>query len=301
MAKIETKIAEKVLDLGDGLEIWKAHVDELIEQDLNARQMTGEMFDRLAATIGRDKRLESLPLVAQTDKGLEIVSGHHRVRAARKAGVSVVFAIVDVTGLSPDAIKAKQLAHNSLAGTDDPTLIARIYESIERADFKMEAFIDPNELNMKVATVPVGNVDLGLDYKTAMLTFIPYELKRFELAMETIMSQTPTNLDRYYMVELDLLAKWREAMRRIGVDYDIHSISTCVAKMADLSLAALGVELPSDEMVHFRDIFGVQMVPTEVADVLKLALAKMMKDGDVTKNTLSKALELWAADCLSGT
>ncbi len=67
---------ERILDLGYGLELWKVHPSFLREQDVNARAMPKAMFERLAQTIARDKRLESLPLCAKTERGLEIISGH---------------------------------------------------------------------------------------------------------------------------------------------------------------------------------------------------------------------------------
>src|SRR6266702_1360750 len=81
---------QKVLDLGNGLELWKVPPFALREQDVNARSMPKAMFERLAQTIGRDKRLESLPLCARTEKGLEIISGHHRTRAATAAGTAAM-------------------------------------------------------------------------------------------------------------------------------------------------------------------------------------------------------------------
>ncbi len=105
----EKSMAERLLELGQGLEIWKVHVDELLEQDVNAQVMPKSMFDRLAKTIKQDARLESLPYCAKTDRGIEIVSGHHRVRGARAGGLTEIFVIMDVSGLDENAIKAKQL------------------------------------------------------------------------------------------------------------------------------------------------------------------------------------------------
>jgi ParB-like chromosome segregation protein Spo0J len=127
---------EKLLELGQGLELWKVGVDELREQDTNARSMPKEMFQRLTETIGRDKRLESLPFCALTPKGVEIVSGHHRVRTARAAEVKDIYILVDVTGLTPSEIAAKQLAHNSIEGTDNEQLVREIYAKIEDAASK---------------------------------------------------------------------------------------------------------------------------------------------------------------------
>src|SRR5881398_1819917 len=64
----------RILELGNGLELWKVHPSTLREQDVNARAMPKAMFERLSQTIARDKRLESLPLCAKTERGLEIIS-----------------------------------------------------------------------------------------------------------------------------------------------------------------------------------------------------------------------------------
>src|SRR6266699_1322539 len=55
------------------------------------------------------------------------ISGHHRTRAATAAGLSELFVLVDVTGLSRSQIAAKQLAHNAIEGQDNcwPRFIAR--------------------------------------------------------------------------------------------------------------------------------------------------------------------------------
>lgn len=91
---------QRIVELGNGLELWKVHPSSLREQDVNARSMPKAMFERLSQTIARDMPLESLPFCARTDKAIEIVSGHHRVRAATAAGISEMFVLVDVTGLT---------------------------------------------------------------------------------------------------------------------------------------------------------------------------------------------------------
>src|SRR5262249_25601288 len=117
---------QRVLELGSGLELWRVPPSALREQDVNARSMPKAMFERLAQTIGGDKRLESLPLCAKTERGLELISGHHRTRAATAAGLTEMFTLVDVTGLSRSQIAAKQLAHNAIEGTDNEQLLAEI-------------------------------------------------------------------------------------------------------------------------------------------------------------------------------
>ena len=73
-------MTEHIIDMGQGLALYKVGVDEVSEQDVNARAMSPQMFERLAATIERDGRLESLPLMALNAEGkIEIISGHHRL------------------------------------------------------------------------------------------------------------------------------------------------------------------------------------------------------------------------------
>src|SRR6266542_4781740 len=155
---------EKVLDLGNGLELWKIPPSALSGQDVNARSMPKAMFERLSQTIARDKRLESLPLCAKTERDLEIVSGHHRVRAATAAGISEMFILVDVTGLSRSQIAAKQLAHNAIEGTDNEQLLAEIYRQIQDAEAKLEAYID-QKLDVPLPKVKIEGLDVDIDFR----------------------------------------------------------------------------------------------------------------------------------------
>jgi hypothetical protein len=174
---------QRALELGNGLELWKVHPSALREQDVNARSMPKAMFERLSQTIGRDKRLESLPLCARTEKGLEIISGHHRTRAATAAGLSELFTLLDVTGLTRSQIAAKQLAHNAIEGQDNEQLLAEIYRQIEDADSKLEAFVD-QKLDVEVPRVKIEGLDVEIDFKTVLLIFLPRVKERLDKAIE---------------------------------------------------------------------------------------------------------------------
>src|SRR3990167_3081838 len=105
--------------LGNGMEVWRVGVDDLQEQDKNARTMSPQAFQRLVANIKNGDRLESLPFCVLRPNGdIEIVSGHHRTRAARAAGLNEVPVLIDTTTtLTRSQIVAKQLAHNSISGS----------------------------------------------------------------------------------------------------------------------------------------------------------------------------------------
>lgn len=290
-----------VLDLGGGLEIWQVDVDDLIEQDVNARGMPSTMFERLATTIGTDARLESLPLVAQTDRGLEIVSGHHRTRAARSAGLRTVHVIVDITGLDADAIKAKQLAHNSIAGTDNVQLLAKIYEAIQNVDRRLEAYV-PKDVGRELPTVTMPRIDLDLDHRAVTILFLPFQAERFERALDAAQKHLPSDLQTLYLAETEQFATFKPVLDRIRGEFEIKSIPAALAHMALIVGRYLDEPLDDtpldEEAVPLRDLFGASIIPADAANVIRQALEKLEADGDISKRARWRAIELWAADFL---
>ena len=56
------------------------------------------------------------------------------MRAARKAGFTEIFVLLDCKDLTTAQVKAKKLAHNALSGADDDQVVlAEIFASIEAA------------------------------------------------------------------------------------------------------------------------------------------------------------------------
>jgi len=287
---------QKILDLGNGLELWKVHPSSLREQDVNARAMPKAMFERLAQTIARDKRLESLPLCAKTERGLEIIAGHHRVRAATAAGISEMFVLVDVTGLTRSQIAAKQLAHNAIEGQDNEQLLAEIYQQIEDAESKLEAFID-QKLDIEIPKVKIEGLDVEIDFKMVLLIFLPRVKERLDRALEYLRS-SGQRLDGVYVAADSDYASLEKAVRRINEEYDIRVVADIIGKMADLALQASGVSVEDPERVHLKDLFGSTWIPKEAAAVVKDALAKMQTEGSIGKSNRWQALEYWAAEYL---
>jgi len=287
---------ERILDLGYGLELWKVHPSSLREQDVNARSMPKAMFERLAQTIARDKRLESLALCAKTERGLEIISGHHRTRAATAAGISEMFVLVDVTGLTHSQIAAKQLAHNSIEGQDNEQLVAEIYRQIEDAESKLEAFID-EKLDVEIPKVKIEGLDVEIDFKTVLLIFLPRVKERLDKALEYLRS-SGQRLDGVYIAADSDYAPLEKAVRKIHEEYDVRVVADIIGKMADLALEASGVSVADPERVHLKDIFGSAWIPKDAAAVIKDAVAKMQTEGSIGQSNRWQAIEFWAAEYL---
>jgi ParB-like chromosome segregation protein Spo0J len=287
---------EKVLELGNGLELWKVHPSTLREQDVNARSMPKAMFERLAQTIARDKRLESLPLCAKTERGLEIISGHHRVRAATAAGISEMFVLVDVTGLTRSQIAAKQLAHNAIEGQDNDQLLAEIYRQIEDAESKLEAFVD-SKLDIEVPKVKIEGLDVEIDFKMVLLVFLPRVKERLDRALEYLRS-SGQRLDGVYIGADSDYSQLEKAVQKVNTEYDVRVVADIIGKMADLALQACGESVADPERVHLKDIFGTAWVPKEAASVIRDAVQKMVKADDIGQTNRWQALEYWAAEYL---
>lgn len=288
-------MSEVMLELGSGLEIWKVHVDELREQNVNARSMSKPMFDRLSQNISESNRLESLPFVALVDGHLEIVSGHHRTRALRSAGMSELYVIVDVTGLSRDSIKAKQLAHNSLQGEDNEQIVQEIYQSIMDADIKLEAFVD-KEFDTSIDKVKIHDIAVNFDYKQVLLTFLPTERE----LLEKVATEIETTHDGLHLADKALFEPFVKIINKVGDEYDIRSVSTALSKMSEITANYLGMETPDEEAVAIRDLFKTAYVPTDTADKLQEAINLMKDNKQIDNKDLWLALDILVDNYLNG-
>jgi len=137
-------------DLGYGIVVARVEINLIREQDKNAHLMKPEMFRQLHENIKKRGGLESLPLCAFTDK-IEVISGHHRLRASKEAGLKEIIVLLDITGLTRSQIAAKQLAHNAINGFDDPSMLKEIAKMITDVDDMIESFIGKDVIGEPLA------------------------------------------------------------------------------------------------------------------------------------------------------
>jgi hypothetical protein len=297
---------QRLLDLGQGLAIWRVHVDDLAEQPLNAQSMTTAMFARLKKTIEGDGRLESLPFCTLASKDpvrIEIVSGHHRTRAARAAELFYVHCLVDETGLDPDRVKAKQLAHNAISGESEPQLLARIFDSISDVDARLEAFIEPDASTL--APVRLPRLDLNLAYRVIQLVFLSHAADRFDAAITQLADDGALvdDASRLYLADLELDERWRAASGRLGREYGARAVSVQVSKMVDAALASVGADPGDpdpDEWVPLAELLGSALVPPDAADIIRRAVEGLTKAGRAQPKRGWEAVTELARDWLDG-
>jgi hypothetical protein len=277
---------ERLLDLGAGLAIWRVHVDDLAEQPLNAQAMPPAMFARLRKTIEEGARLESLPfcaLMSADPPRLALISGHHRVRAARAAALFYIHVIADETALSRDRIAAKQLAHNAISGESEAQMVARIFEQIMDVEARLEAYIEP--AGPLPAPVRLPRLELDLAYRTVQLVFLSHQAAQFEEAIGQMKDDGALAEDaaRLYLADKELFALWAKAAGRFGREYDARAVTVQVAVLLRAALAHLGLSEADvdgqDDWVPLPVLLGSALVPPDAAVTIGRAVEALTKAG----------------------
>lgn len=235
---VNEKTIERVLDMGNGLAIYKVHIDCLREQDKNAQVMPIKRFERLQENIRKDKRLESLPLCGMPNEHneLPIISGHHRIRASRAAAVLYIFVLVIEEVLTPDQVKAKQLAHNALSGHSDAQLLKEIYEGISTLEAKLESGIFEEDLKLD-SKVKIDEIGIEFDYQNIHLLFLPNQKKTFDNVIKVLEEKSSI-----HVADLEYFEQFKKAVQKVSKNEDVRSTSGIILKMCEVVEEYYGIE-----------------------------------------------------------
>lgn len=300
MAEQQSKSYEVIYDMGFDLVIAKAQIDKVKEQDINARLMKNEMQDQLTANIKKRGQLESLPLLVLAADALEIISGHHRIKSARAAGLKEIIAIVDVSGLSRSQIAAKQLAHNAISGFDDDSTLREICKMITDVDDMLESFIgkdimeEPLEQYDKLASPAVY-----FDFKNVVFAFLPHQMKDMDTLVKNLETTAPEVIG---VAPYEQCQQFVEALSKYQKFTDIRNIGAAVHSMiqsANEKMDAVGYDEDAD-WTYLTKLFGSGAVPAESAKVITQAIKKAEKEGTITSKNRWQLIEYLCADYLGG-
>jgi hypothetical protein len=158
-----------------------------LDGEVNARFMPPQEWAQLVANLKHDGRLTSAPLVALGGKEpltaggadrLEVISGNHRVLAALEAGLEETDVLEIVTPIPRDRKRAIQLAHNRIAGRDDPNTLQKLYEGLG-LDARIYTALSDDDF--KLPEIDLGSLSIGgMKYQEVVLAFLPPEIAAFE-------------------------------------------------------------------------------------------------------------------------
>lgn len=184
-----TRTSDKPVDrmlVGPDLYVAVVQASSLREQDINAQQMDPTKFARLVENIRLRGALESLPYCHQPGGvgPISIVSGHHRAKAAREAGLAEFPVLLDTSDMPRSLVRAKQIAHNQLSGSPDEEILRRMIDEIDSADDLLLTGLDADMLPEIDGNSPTLNLPhMDFDWREVSLMFLPEQLDRIsELA-----------------------------------------------------------------------------------------------------------------------
>lgn len=225
-------MAEFLANAYEGLEIWRVGIEELREQDLNAQCMPPDMLERLTLNISKEKRLESLPFVIRTGKGkYQIISGHHRYRAARNAGLKEIVVLVETRPLDRSRVVSKQIAHNTLVGQTDKDILRRLCEEITRTEDLLEAYVNKETLGIDLKPVQVDDIIIKYDWQLLVLAFLPSQLKDLEALVERIPPKTNT----VGVVSMDIFEDFGKTLLALSKAEKVKNLGAAISRMVEIT------------------------------------------------------------------
>jgi hypothetical protein len=209
--------------------------NDCIEQEKNARYFAPEVFQQLVNNIKSDGRLESIPLCYQTEKDREsgkyhIISGHHRVSAAKQAGLEFIMIFV-IHPKDRDEIITKQLSHNSLVGKDDKVILFELFDEIKNIQQKISSGIS-NEIE-KIQYTSL-NFHLG-NFKQFILLFSCGEDERFDELMTELENTVTVKQDSIVrIVNNNCFDKFADNLRKIKKAENIKNNAVGFTRMMEI-------------------------------------------------------------------
>lgn len=283
-------------DLGYGIVVAKVEINLIREQDKNAHLMKPEMFRQLHENIKKRGGLESLPLCALTDK-IEVISGHHRLRASKEAGLKEIIVLLDITGLTRSQIAAKQLAHNAINGFDDPSMLKEIAKMITDVDDMIESFIGKDVIGEPLAELEKLLAPMvDFEWKQVQLVFLPHQVKDLEL----LVSKTQGNVDYIGAAYIDQYEQLMETLSKYQNFKNVKNLGTAIHSMITVANAEMEESEydGTQEWVTLSRLFGSAAIPQSLNETMKKVFEKMKKEGEITEKTKWKSLEVLAKQYL---
>ena len=207
----------------------------------HAHYMPKREFDTLIENIKRDGCLTSYPVVYDFDVPGEILSGNHRVEAAKKAGIESTHCIVIKSQISKDRKTSIILSHNAIKGADDESILKALYDSIEDIDLKRLSGLSDDDFKLEEAEFTPLNFDMP-KAQAVTLMFLPEDKEAFTKAAENLKK----NVD-YCFAHNSEFDVFYETVIKVKREYGIFNISTALKLLCELAQKQIEQEQQNSE------------------------------------------------------
>jgi hypothetical protein len=288
--------------------IERRPIEDLRLLEVNARFMRHEMFAQLVENVRRDGVLTSLPFAIRQDDGSYlVVSGNHRVMAAKEAGFEEIDVILSDDPISEERRIAIQLSHNAISGEDDPAVLAQLYESLD-ADMRAYSGLDDRDLDL-LSSVPIpGFREAELDYMAVLISFLPDEAEAAERALTKLKDEATAD-DRWAARRVDY-ERFQTLMNDVCDAFHVKNLAVAFGviltivernmdQLAEGWLDEDGDPRNENWWVPISSVIGTDRIPADAAAIIRKSIDRLVSKGDVTRENAWRGLELLAADHLS--
>lgn len=226
------------MKVGDDLYIVQIQGSALREQELNAQQMDPTKFERLVENIRIRGALESIPYAHQPggEGPITLVSGHHRAKAARMAGLTTIPVMVDYRPMPRSLIRAKQIAHNELIGSPDTEILRRMIEEIDSVDDLLISGLDEEYLpEVEGITPTLGLPHAEFNWRMVTLMFLPEQIER----MEDLVRMVGGSPDLVGVAHANQFERFSRAMIEYGQRVGVKSMAMTVDMLTQIALSEM--------------------------------------------------------------
>lgn len=199
----------------------------------NAHFMKQEVYERLVANIRQDGNLATLPFCWRKDGDDTpyTLSGHHRIDAAKDAGVPLVLYLYTGAALSKSQRVAIQLSHNALVGEDNLATLKDLYDQMASMEDMQYSGLDDETIERFREVAPPTFQDARLDFEEVYLVFMPHEVGRVDAAVERLRTYSAARI--YAADYQDWEAFWA-ALLRFKEAQNVVNTATAVRLMVDV-------------------------------------------------------------------
>jgi uncharacterized ParB-like nuclease family protein len=134
------------------VEIIDVDFRNIDEAEINANEMDQGTMRRLVKNLKRDGVLTSTPLIMKTDKQdmYICISGHHRIKAAIKAGILHGKCMV-IDKVDKSTRIRLQLSHNDINGTSNEEMLAILQAQLNDIDMSLVEVVDIGSKEKEIA------------------------------------------------------------------------------------------------------------------------------------------------------
>jgi len=291
-----------VAQIGPELELRFVRCIDLQEQDINAQVMHPKEFEQLVSNIKDRGALESLPYCAQPggEGKVEIVSGHHRMRAARQAGMDTIPVLVDTSALTRSEVVSKQIAHNALVGQSDEKILRQMISEIDNPDDLLRTGLDADMMplpQMKDDT-DLATPQAAFEWRTVAFTFLPHQLDNFK----ELLDQIDGRQDLIGAAPLELFPEFAREVAKFSRVKEVRAVGTAIYMLTKLAAKEIDLDLGADQpedWVSLREVVGTAKIPQDVAAIIEQTINRLLATGDITEKGKFRALEYACANLLA--